>query len=79
MLVIFAALSVYALYQGSRASSLGRVALARQLTTQSQLVRSEQVDLEPALLLATDSLLRLDDPEGARAVREPAALLPRNR
>ena len=77
MLVIFAAVSVYALYQGSRASSLGRLALARQLTTQSQLVRSEQVDLEPALLLATDSLLRLDDPEGARAVREAAALLPR--
>jgi WD40 repeat protein len=77
MLVIFAAVSVYALYQGSRASSLGRLALARQLTTQSQLVRSEQVDFEPALLLATDSLLRLDDPEGARAVQEAAALLPR--
>ena len=77
LLVVFATLSVYALYQGRRASRLGQLALARQLTTQSQLVRTEQVDLEPALLLATDSLLRADDPSTAHAIREAAALLPR--
>ena len=77
LLLLVAALGVYAVTQGWRAARLAGIALARQLTTQSQLVRTEQVDLEPALLLATDSLLRASDPEGARAVQEAAALLPR--
>jgi len=76
--LVFALLAGAAAYQWYEARQLGMVALARQLAAQSELVQMEQrIDLEPAALLATESMLRLPSFENDRAVRESTRLLPR--
>jgi hypothetical protein len=57
--LLFALLAGAAGYQWNQARQLGRIALARQLSAQSELLQSEQrADLEPAALLGTESMLR---------------------
>ena len=82
--LLFAALGAMALYQWAEAErarsvaeSLGTVSLVRQLAAQSQLVQTEQPNLEPAVLLATEALTRLPIFGSDRALRESASRLPR--
>ena len=82
--LLFAGLGAMALYQWAQAErarglaeNLRTVSLVRQLAAQSQLVQTEQPDLEPAVLLGTEALTRLPMFESDRALRESASRLPR--
>lgn len=67
-----------AIKEKNEAEAQRNAALARQLTTQSNLFRSEQrLDVEPAALLALESMLRLPSLEADYALRESIRLLPR--
>src|SRR5205823_4533350 len=58
--IIFAVLAYVIWRASAETQRLGTISLARQLAAQSELVQSEQiVDMEPAALLATESMLRL--------------------
>ena len=62
----------------AEAVQLGKVSLARQLAVRSQLIQTEQVDLEPSVLLAVEALLRRSpSPDNERALRQSVARLPR--
>jgi WD40 repeat protein len=83
--LLFAGLGLMALYQWAQAErartvaeNLRTVSLVRQLAAQSQLVQTEQPNLEPAMLLATEALTRLPMFESDRALRESASKLPRS-
>ena len=76
--ILFAALGGAALFQWNQARKLSRISLVRQLAAQSELLLSEErVDLEPAALLATESMLRLPGFENDHALRLATSLLPR--
>ncbi len=52
------------------------IALSRQLAAESELLGSEGTNLEPAALLAAESMERLPMPENDRAIRVATRLLP---
>jgi WD40 repeat protein len=73
--IILALVAVYAAYL---ARDRERLALARQLAAQAELVRSQRADLLPrSVLLAAESMKRYPSLEGDQVLRPGLALLPR--
>jgi uncharacterized delta-60 repeat protein len=83
--LLFAVLAGVAGYEWNQAKKvrinaqmLGSMDLARRLAAQSELLQTEgRTDLEPAALLATETMERLPSLEADRALRESLRLVPR--
>lgn len=70
--------SIEADKERQRAEELAKIALARQLGSQAQLLQSQQGNLLPrSLLLALESMERLETVEAQQALRQGLSVLPR--